>query len=215
MRYVEHGLCALALAALGACASNPEADPQRHGRASPASAAASAAAPAPVPVDAQAQRSYDEARRALTAGQLTQAERGFVALTQSNPELGGPHAGLGQIYLQTGKPAEAVLQFEAAVRASPKQPVYLNQLGVAYRQQGQFDKAREAYEQAISLAPDYAAPMLNLGILNDLYLDDGPRALELYERYLLLTPAGDATVSKWVVELKSRKPPTLAAKGKP
>jgi len=215
MRYVEHGLCALALAALGACASNPEADPQRHGRASPPAAAASAAAATPVPVDAQSQRAFDEARRALTAGQLTQAERGFLALTQSNPELGGPHAGLGQIYLQTGKLAEAVLQFEAAVRASPKQPVYRNQLGVAYRQQGQFDKAREAYEQAISLAPDYAAPMLNLGILNDLYLGDGPRALELYERYLLLTPAGDATVSKWVVELKSRKPPTLAAKGKP
>jgi Flp pilus assembly protein TadD len=214
MRYVEHSLCALALAALGACASNTEADPQRHGRASPPAAAASAAAATPEPVDAQAQKTFDEARRALAAGQLIQAERGFLALTQSNPELGGPHAGLGQIYLQSGKPAEAVLQFEAAVRASPKQPVYLNQLGVAYRQQGQFDKAREAYEQAISLAPDYAAPMLNLGILNDLYLDDGARALELYERYLLLTPAGDATVSKWVVELKSRKPPTLAAKGK-
>jgi Flp pilus assembly protein TadD len=212
MRYVDRTVCALTLAALGACASNPTADPQRQGRASSSAPAATGTAS---PVDAQAQRAFDEARRAFAAGQMAQAERGFLALTQSNPELGGPFAGLGQIYLQTGKSAEAVLQFEAAVRANPKQPAYLNQLGVAYRQQGQFDKAREAYEQAISLAPDYAAPMLNLGILNDLYLDDGARALELYERYLLLTPAGDATVSKWVVELKSRKAPTLAAKGKP
>jgi len=214
MRYVDRTLCALALAALGACASNPAADPQRQGRASPPAPAPSVAATTPVAVDAQAQKAFDEARRAFAAGQMAQAERGFLALTQSNPELGGPFAALGQIYLQAGKPAEAVQQFEAAVRASPKQPAYLNQLGVAYRQQGQFDKAREAYEQAMALAPDYAAPMLNLGILNDLYLDDGPRALELYERYLLLTPAGDATVSKWVVELKGRKPPTLAAKGK-
>ena len=85
---------------------------------------------------------------------------------------------------------------------------------MAYRQQGQFDKAREAYEKAIALVPDHATAMLNLGILNDLYLGDPARALELYERYLLLTPAGDATVSKWVVDLKNRKPQTLAAKGK-
>ncbi len=85
---------------------------------------------------------------------------------------------------------------------------------MAYRQKGQFDKAREAYEKAIALAPDHAIAMLNLGILNDLYLGDPNRALELYERYLLLTPAGDATVSKWVVDLKNRKPQTLAAKGK-
>ena len=31
--------------------------------------------------------------------------------------------------------------------------------------------------------------MLNLGILHDLYLRDGKRALELYDRYLALSPA--------------------------
>jgi Flp pilus assembly protein TadD len=215
MRYVEHSLCAVVLLALGACASNPDATPQAQARVAAAAPTASAPTGTAVPVDASAQRAFDEARRAFAAGQMAQAERGFLALTQSHPELGGPFAGLGQIYLQAGKSAEAVQQFEAAVRANPKQPAYLNQLGVAYRQQGQFDKAREAYEQAIALAPDYAAPMLNLGILNDLYLDDGARALELYERYLLLTPAGDAGVSKWVVELRNRKPQTVAAKGKP
>ena len=36
--------------------------------------------------------------------------------------------------------------------------------------------------------------------------DDGARALELYGRYLLLQPSGDATVTKWVADLKNRKP---------
>lgn len=214
MRSVKTGVCVLTML-LGACASNPSAAPEMRTGASAPGSAASAAAASVVPVDAAAQRAFDEARRAFAAGQTAQAERAFLALTQSNPELGGPHAGLGQIYLQAGKSAEAVLQFEAAVRANPKQPAVLNQLGVAYRQHGQFDKARQTYEQAIAMAPDYAVPMLNLGILNDLYLDDSQRALELYERYLLLTPAGDAAVSKWVVELKNRKPQTVAAKGKP
>ena len=63
-----------------------------------------------------------------------------------------------------------------------------------------------AYERAIELDAQYAAPVLNLGILNDLYLRDGARALALYERYLALTGGKDATVTKWVADLKNRKP---------
>ena len=172
MRSVENTLCALSVALLAAgCASNPGADaPSR--RLPPQPLPKPRAKPVAPPVDAAAQRGFDEARRALAAGQTAEAERRFLALTQSNPELGGPHASLGLIYQQAGKTGEAVLQFEAAVKASPQQPAYLNQLGVAYRQQGQFDKAREAYEKAIALAPDHATAMLNLGILNDLYLGD-------------------------------------------
>jgi Flp pilus assembly protein TadD len=101
---------------------------------------------------------------------------------------------------------EAVAALEKAVQASPQQPIYFNQLGITYRQHGQFTKAREAYEKAIALDANYAAPYLNLGILNDLYLRDDKRALELYSRYLVLSPGGDATVTKWVAELKNRKP---------
>ncbi|HEY1391815.1 MAG TPA: tetratricopeptide repeat protein, partial [Methylibium sp.] len=126
--------------------------------------------------------------------------------TQSNPELGGPHANLGLIYGRAGKLPEAVAELEQATRLSPQQPQYFNQLGIAYRRQGQFAKAREAYERAIALDPNYAAAYLNLGILSDLYLWDGQRALELYDRYLALSPGGDAQVSKWVADLKNRKP---------
>ena len=63
-------------------------------------------------------------------------------------------------------------ELEQAAKLSPRQPIYLNQLGIAYRQQGQFAKARDAYERAIALDPGYAAALLNLGILYDLYLGD-------------------------------------------
>jgi tetratricopeptide (TPR) repeat protein len=89
-----------------------------------------------------------------------------------------------------------------------EQAVRLNQQGIAYRQKGQFDKAREAYERAVVLDPSYAAAILNLGILQDLYLADAPAALSLYQRYLALSPAGDALVVKWVAELKIRKEKT-------
>jgi tetratricopeptide (TPR) repeat protein len=81
----------------------------------------------------------------------------------------------------------------------------LSQAGVELREKGQFDKARESYERAITLDPTYAPAILNLGILQDLYLGDAPAALLQYQRYLALSNPPDPRVSKWVAELKIRK----------
>jgi Flp pilus assembly protein TadD len=165
-------------------------------------------------VNPAVQRAFDEALRLLRAGRIDEAERAFRALAQSHPEFGGPLANLGLIHRQAGKLPEAVAELERAVQASPNQPLYLNQLGITYRQHGQFAKARDAYERAIALDPNYAAAVLNLAVLHDLYLWDSARALALYERYLTLQPAGDAVVSKWVADLRNRKPPAVAASRK-
>jgi Flp pilus assembly protein TadD len=167
------------------------------------------------PVSPALQRAYDDARKAMRAGRMADAERGFRALVQSNPELGGPHANLGLIQRQAGKLPEAAKEFELAVKASPNQPIYWNELGITYRQLGAFPKARDAYERAIVLDPHFASAHLNLGILHDLYLWDGKRALAMYDRYLMLSPGGDPTVTKWVADLKNRKPsPPVALNGK-
>ncbi|MEY4764717.1 MAG: hypothetical protein RI907_1390 [Pseudomonadota bacterium] len=114
----------------------------------------------------------------------------------------------------TQLPASAAA-LEQAAQQAPKQPARYNALGVAYRRLGQFDKARAAYEQAMALDATYAPAVLNLGILSDLYQGDVSRAQSLYERYLTLTPAGDATVTKWVAEIKKRKPATAAPAATP
>jgi len=165
------------------------------------------------PVPPAAQRAFDDALRALRAGRTDDAERGFKALTLSHPDLGGPHANLGVIYRQRGKLPESAAALERAVKESPDQPLFHNQLGLTYRHLGQFTKARAAYERAIELDANYAAAHLNLGILHDLYLRDGARALESYERYMALSGGKDAAVAKWVTDLKNRKPaPNAAAK---
>jgi tetratricopeptide (TPR) repeat protein len=172
---------------------------------------AAPAAPKPVipaepPVNAAALRNFEAANRALKAGRIDEAERGYRSIIESNPELGGPHANLGMIYRNANKLPEALTEFNQAVRLNPRQPIYLNQLGITYRQMGQFEKARDAYERAIDADANYAPAILNLGILSDLYLGDSQRALELFTRYLALTPGGDTTVTKWITELKHRKP---------
>jgi tetratricopeptide (TPR) repeat protein len=198
--------------ASGAAVAKADANAPAPAAAAPAQEKGAATTTPAAPLDAgpvvspATQRAFDAARQALEAGRREDAERGFLALTRSNPELGGPHANLGLIYRQAGRLPEAAAALERAVHANPQQPVYLNQLGITYRLLGQFQKAREAYEQAIVESPDYPAAYLNLGILFDLYLWDSKRAVELYDRYLALSPAGDDKVRKWVADIRNRKP---------
>lgn len=156
------------------------------------------------PIPADTQRTYDLARQAMTAGRTAEAERGFTALTRSDPDLSGPYANLGLIHRSAGRTAEATASLQKAVSLSPQSAELHNQLGVTYRMAGSFDKAKASYEQAIALDPAYAPAVLNLGVLYDLYLWDGARALELYDRYLQLTPAGDDQVKRWVTDLRNR-----------
>jgi len=187
------------------------AAPTAAGRAAAAEKAASSPvtvaptqAEPEVPVDPRAQAAFDTARRAMRAGRNDEAERQLKALASSNPELGGVHANLGLLYRQAGKLPESAAALEKAVQASPRQAVFHNQLGITYRLQGLFTKARDAYEKAIAIDAAYASPVLNLGILNDLYLQDRKRALVLYDQYLAIA-GGDAAVTKWVADLKNRK----------
>jgi tetratricopeptide (TPR) repeat protein len=203
-------------ALLGACASTPEVVkkpvetvPQAVSAAA-TTVAATVVAATETPVDPHAQRAFDAARAHLRAGRTADAERGFRDVIARHPELGGAHANLGLMLRNAGRHDESIAALEQAVEVSPKQPVFFNQLGVSYRQKGQFGKAREAYERAIALDDSYADAHLNLGVLLDLYLGDNALALQHYERYLALSPSGDSAVGKWVADLKSRKPASVA-----
>lgn len=204
-------LAASCIVSFAGCASVTDTLKSARDAVLPSSASTTAAKdatparPAPeAPVAPALKASYDNALALMKAGRNAEAERALRQIADANPELGGPHANLGLLLRKAGKPAEATAEFEAATRLNPRQPVYWNQLGVSYRQQGRLADAKTAYEKAIGLDAGYAAPVLNLGILHDLYLGDGAKALDLYTRYLAMS-GGDATVTKWVADLKNRK----------
>ena len=215
---------ALASVLLAACTAlpNPFAPPPTAGAPNDVKSASKAAvevAPKPAPLVAKpdlapiapaVQRAFDDARQALASGHLVEAERGFSALTKSNPELAGPYANLGLVHRQAGRPAEAVAALEKAVQLSPQRADLSNQLGLAYRTAGDFARAKASYERAIALDAGYGPAVLNLGILHDLYLWDGARALELYDRYMQLEP-NDEQVKRWITDLRNRTTQTDAA----
>jgi Flp pilus assembly protein TadD len=208
------GLLAALLLGLGACSSLPRpgemVDRAAAGVGATASAAVSAVAP-PAPVAAETQAQFERALQAQRSGRSDEALRQWTALSQAHPELGGVHANIGLIHRQAGRNTEAVAALERAVQASPTQPRFFNELGIAHRVNGQFAQAQRAYESALALDANHAAALLNLGILHDLYLGNGAKALELYERYLALSPGDAAAVTKWAADLRQRKPVPLAA----
>lgn len=215
MRALQITTLVSAVAALGACSSVPKpgdlADRATAAVGASARAAASALTPPPAALSAEVQAQFDRALQAQRSGRFDEAERLWRALAETHPELGGVHANLGLLHVRAGRPADAVAALERAVQASPTQPRFFNELGIAHRNNGQFDKAKDAYERALALDANFAAAVLNFGILNDLYLGNSARALELYERYLAIAPAGDASVTKWAADLRQRKPTQLAA----
>lgn len=78
-----------------------------------------------------------------------------------------------------------------------------NELGLTLRAEGKFKDARDAYQQALTLNPDYAAAHRNLGVLLDLYLNEPVTALSEFERYKELSNE-DKPVSNWIAELRQR-----------
>jgi tetratricopeptide (TPR) repeat protein len=147
------------------------------------------------------------ARRAATGIFDPWVQKSFAELAKIKPVRYGK-AERGDNNLPADVP-----RLEAALQANPRQPAVLNQLGIVQRQQGQFEKAREAYEAAIAMDPNATAPQMNLAILFDLYLGDNAKALALYQRCLELSPADAPTLGKWVAELKTRKPAPNTAAG--
>ena len=108
---------------------------------------------------------------------------------------------------ERGDPAlgQDVAALQAALLKAPDSVPLLNQLGIAQRQQGQFEQARQSYEAAIAANASAPLPHLNLAILYDLYLGDVAKAQTLYQRCLDLSPADTPQLNRWLAELKGRK----------
>jgi len=71
---------------------------------------------------------------------------------------------LGNSYSRAGKPRQAIVAYEKAIKENPSWPEFWTNLGKASELTGENGKAADAYLQAVRLEPDEAAAHLNLGI---------------------------------------------------
>jgi Flp pilus assembly protein TadD len=64
------------------------------------------------------------------------------------------HVEFGISVAQKGLWREAIYRWEQAAAIDPNYSAAYNDLAVAYEHEGQFDKARKAYEKALELEPE-------------------------------------------------------------
>ena len=112
------------------------------------------------------------------------AEKAYRRAVELNPAYADALINLGNYCLVTSRQqaaaatrqkllAEAVEYYRRALKVSPNHFLAFSNLGTAFQDQGDFDRARQAYEQALYLKPGDAKVLSNLGRL---YLVLGERA---------------------------------------
>ncbi len=82
-----------------------------------------------------------------------------------DPWNGRPYDVRARSLLTTGKTAEAVKDFETAVRLRPHDYLFWLRLGYSRAKLGDRDSARAAYAMSLRLAPNYAQPHWYMGSL--------------------------------------------------
>jgi tetratricopeptide (TPR) repeat protein len=160
------------------------------------------------PFEEKAIELYETNARRTTAGLYDRwVQSSFTALAQLKPVRYGKTERVDpQLPAELPALQAALAQAQGLARAP-----LLNQKGVLQRRQGQFQEARQSFEAAMAADAAAPAPVLNLAILNDLYLGEQASALALYQRALELSPADAPTLGRWLAEIKARKPAAKTA----
>ena len=157
-----------------------------------------------VDVNRRSANLFEDAVLAMQNQRFADAELLLLELTAREPELSGPWANLGTVYLALDDPRAARVAFQRAVEINPDNCAAHNEMGVMSRQIGDFITAEANYLACVERVPDFREAYLNLGILYELYLGKLPEALAAYRTYQSLLEAPDRRVDGWVMDLERR-----------
>lgn len=108
--------------------------------------------------------SREEARAALSLGDLTHAERIFGALLDSNPTDSEALQFIAARYLNRGDAGKAVQLLRTAAFSQPNHAAILHQLGVAEMASEDFSGAVGSLRQALAIVPNMYVARLRLAL---------------------------------------------------
>ena len=148
------------------------------------------------------QEKFEQGIKALAAGDLEQARRLFSDITRQNPTLSGPHANLALIDFRQKDLQQALVRINRAIELNPSSHQAFHLRAQILLQQGEIKKARDDYQQAIDLNPEYLNAHYNLALLYDIYLQEIALAIDHYTIYLSLLGEKDETIEEWLNHLK-------------
>ena len=86
------------------------------------------------------------------------------ALNQAQKNSAAYHYQMGQSFYAEKNFSGALQEYSEAEKLTPKDPVLLNDLGLAYFRKGHFDLAETKYLKALDIKPEYSEARNNLGV---------------------------------------------------
>jgi Tfp pilus assembly protein PilF len=124
---------------------------------------------------------------ALDANDLQGAEQIFRGIVESEPRAHPAWNALSVVAVRSGFPELALERAKHALELDRRNPLYLNNLGVAYGELGLFADSEQALRRALKAKPAYAEGHFNLGkVLHKQGRRD--EALRAYERAYIMEP---------------------------
>ncbi|MCP4491437.1 MAG: tetratricopeptide repeat protein [Gammaproteobacteria bacterium] len=147
---------------------------------------------------------YQEALEYISEGNRTNAIKKLQELIKFNASYPGAYINLGLLQIEENRVDEARQTLLIAIDNSHYDAIAYNHLGIIARRQGDYDQALNHYRIALAADPEYANAYLNLGILQDIYLDNSQQALVHFQRYQELSGSNDKKVERWIVDIQNR-----------
>ncbi|MBD3163211.1 MAG: tetratricopeptide repeat protein [Candidatus Latescibacteria bacterium] len=115
------------------------------------------------------------------------AERASRTALEIQPDFAEVHVTLGTILRGTGKPEQAVMEFERAIDTDPLNDAAYIGLALSQEAMGQEAAAIETFERAIAARPDYWASFSHLGAFHGRH-GRWEEARRCFEEVVALTP---------------------------
>jgi tetratricopeptide (TPR) repeat protein len=123
----------------------------------------------------------------LAQRDYTHAEADLSKAIELDPKLEPAYLLLTQLYVATNKQDQAIANLNAFVEKNKDVPA-LMQLGLLQEGQKHFDAARDAYEQVLSVNPNFAAALNNLAMIYSEHLGQPEKAYDLAKKAVEIAP---------------------------
>ncbi|MGF2734964.1 tetratricopeptide repeat protein [Marinobacter sp. DUT-1] len=127
-----------------------------------------------------------------------------AAEPEINPVLAAEHARRAMNAWEQGDRGAAVEAWRQALALNPEDPVAVNNLALALKEQHRFAEAAELLVRGVASSPGVAQLHYNLAVISELYLLELDKALTHYRAYQDLAGEEDAEVDGWIADLERR-----------
>jgi tetratricopeptide (TPR) repeat protein len=118
----------------------------------------------------------------------------YARMARIDPGSWHVHRVQAELYSEDGRHADAIAEYEAAVKLEPRNPDLFEALGDEYRKTSQLDLARKAFAQELELSPHNAIAMYDLGSVD---IEQGKYAEGVPLLETMLSSYNDAPVAEY------------------